>query len=48
LKAIDEEMTRILFRVSEAVAESEEEVKMPEADPTEVEATADEVDDTEE
>lgn len=49
LKAIDEEMTRILSRVSEAVAESEEEVKMPQAesDPTEADTT-DEVDDTEE
>ena len=48
LKAIDEEMTRILSRVSEAVAESEEEVKMPEADPIEVDGTTEEVDDTEE
>jgi hypothetical protein len=50
LKAIDEEMTRILSRVSEAVAESEEEIKMPQTDidPTEAEATTDEVDDTEE
>lgn len=50
LKAIDEEMTRILSRVSEAVAESEEEVKMPQAesDPIEVDGQTDEVDDTEE
>lgn len=49
LKAIDEEMTRILSRVSEAVAESEEEVKMPQAEPDPTEAdTTDEVDDTEE
>lgn len=50
LKAIDEEMTRILSRVSEAVAESEEEVKMPQAesDPIEVDGQTDEIDDTEE
>lgn len=49
LKAIDEEMTRILSRVSEAVAESEEEVKMPQTEPDPTEAdTTDEVDDTEE
>lgn len=50
LKAIDEEMTRILSRVSEAVAESEEEVKMPQAesDPIEVDNHSDDIDDTEE
>lgn len=51
LKAMDEEMNRILSRVSEAVAESEEEIKVAkpeEIDPTEVEQTTEEVDDTEE
>ena len=49
LKAIDEEINRILTRVSEAVAESEEAIKSPaeEADPVEVEVdnSVDEVDD---